>query len=373
MGKRDQQLRKQKERERKVARKKVQLRADRQAAEKKARLEEIQALLDENPYPEKEIEDLLEELEESPYAMERLLRYRWKAALQAGLDPDNLTDELTDTLLDDFEAKRTRMLRENPIEEAHDLMLQALEEEDNAEFDDWKTTLKVQAGLVEEALALDPDNIDALVIRGNQSFNVDGGKNEEGLAMLREAVRKARSALGPEFFEKHRHRIGERIEARPFLRALDSLAMHLDVEGQLEEALPVLREAVEISHEGRSFLRCRLLDACLLLNQNEEARAVTMHSDFADTPIEPWAKALLEFQAGNREAADLSLESALKDCPTFPHLLAAEEQKDNLDLKFTHDQIRLGFSVLNALGRAWKHATEARAWLRTTVENQPPR
>lgn len=182
-------------------------------------------LREENRALRKELGGLAtEDVEESPYQLERFQRYLWIAAAKAGYNPDNLTDSQEEELLDDWESKRERFLDEEPAEEAQELMFEALEEGREADWEDWKITQSVQAALIKDALELDPANVDALTLQAKLAFDQIEDEDVTGFRLLHESVRKAREALGPDFFSKHSERLHSRVEAKPFLRALSALA-----------------------------------------------------------------------------------------------------------------------------------------------------
>jgi hypothetical protein len=367
MGKADRRLRKKKERERKVARKKIRERQERLASGKKAELEAFEEALRENLRAVQGTDAGEEGEAESPLELERFRRYLWKAALKAGYDPDHLAEGREAELLEDWETKRRRLLAEDPVEEAHDIMLEAIEESDMADYDDWKSTLRVQQSLIQEALALDPDNIDALTLQGNHAFDLEEDEDTTGFRLLNEAVRKAREALGPGFFAAYRGRIRSRVEAQPFLRALTSLAEHYDGENRLEEAFPVLGELVGYQDEDEAYFHGRYLDAALCLGRWDEVRRLLALPSMKGGPVRPWAECLVEFSRGGPEQALSLLPAALEAAPWFPHTLRDWDEEEPAGEGYSDRDIDRGRAVGLIIGRAWRKAPGARSWLRESL------
>ncbi len=366
MGKKDKELRKKKARERKVAQRKIRKRQERQRSEKMAELREMsEILLKENQALREKIGDQGPEgVEESPFQIERFQRYLWKAAVKIGYDPDNLTDSQEEELLDDWESKRHRLLDDEPAEEAQEIMFEALEEAGDEDWDDWRSVQRVQAALIQDALELDPDNIDALTLRAKLAFDQIDDDDETGFRLLHESVRKAREALGPDFFRKHGERLHTRVEAKPFLRALSALAEYYDGEHRFEESLPALQELIGYLPADETYFRRMHLDAALCMNRPEEARRVLAIMNIASPDARPWAECLVAFVEGNPSKALDLLNQALAESPYFPLiLLDLDKEEDEADRWTRRDRDR-GREVSLALGRAWRRVQGAREWLR---------
>jgi hypothetical protein len=368
MSKRDRKFRKKKERERKVAKAKIRQREERRVAERNARFEEIRNLLasGDSPAPggsvsRGENEDAPPGSRESEYDAERFNRYMWKAALEAGLDPYDLAGAEERALIEDWEEKREEMLERDPVELAHEIALQALEEAELSD-DDWEGSKRVQLDMAEEALKLDPGNVDAQVIRGRLAFDES---EEEGYDLLREAVRKGREALGPGFLAAHGSRTGTRVEARPFLRALDTLAFHLETDHRFEEAMPHLLELHELGAPRKRWLHRSLLDASLCLGRTDVARRLLRESSDQFGPATPWAWILVDLLEGRPDAAARALPGALKECPGVPHALMDDTLADPARISEpVPEEILAAFPVTGVIGRAWRRVPGARDWLR---------
>jgi tetratricopeptide (TPR) repeat protein len=363
MSKKDKELRKKKARERKVAQRKIRERQERQHAERMAELHEVrEILLGENEALQEETADLGTEMH--PIELERFQRYLWKAAVKAGYDPDHLTDSQENELLVHWQSRRDRLLYEDPVEEAQDIMFAALEEGEDTDGDDWRRIQRIQEALIREALERDPGNIDALTLRAKHAFDQIDDGDATGFRLLRESVRKAREALGPDFFRKYGERLHSRVEAKPFLRALSALAEYYDGEHRFEEAFPALQELIGYLPPDETYFRRMHLDAALCLGRAEEARRALLASPFAGLPVRPWAECLLAFAEGDPSKALEHLDQALAGSPYFPLvLLDLDADEDEADSWTSQDRDR-GRQVSLALGRAWRKVPGAREWLR---------
>lgn len=370
MGKKDKELRKRKTRERKVAKKKVQDRETKRIQDKQAVFEQVRALLKEDREPSRNDEQAGDEEEISPLELERFQRYLWKAALKAGYDPDALTDTQELELIEDWEARREQLLAEDPVEEAQDIMYQALEEANEADFDDWQTSEKAQKALARDALELDPTNIDALTLQAKFAFDHVKDDDVTGFRLLNEAVCKAREALGPDFLQRNRSSLYLRVEAKPFLRALSALAEYYDGELRFAEAHSPLQELIGYLPPVETHFRRMHLAAAFCFGKADEVRQTITKGEFADSLIRPWAECLLAFVEGRDESAIAHLDIALVESPYFPISLLdldeedAEEAEDISSDGSTQTDRDQGKRVDLVLGRAWRNVPGAREWLR---------
>ncbi|MCC6489260.1 MAG: plasmid pRiA4b ORF-3 family protein, partial [Candidatus Hydrogenedentes bacterium] len=152
-------------------------------------------------------------LNEDPFLEERVMRLHNKIAQAYGIEPgDSMHSFVEKMSADDLKHFAETHLAGDRLEAAHEFGLLALTADD---FDE-------KMEFARKALELDPQNVDGRIVMANDmmlSDNVDGG-----IAMVREAMSVAEATLGQKFFLQHRGKLGERVEARPYLRTLLSLA-----------------------------------------------------------------------------------------------------------------------------------------------------
>lgn len=243
-------------------------------------------------------------------------------------------------------------------------MFQALEEGEDADGNDWKNTQRIQEALIQDALDLDPDNIDALTLRAKLAFDQIDDDDMTGFRLLHESIRKARESLGPDYFRMYGEHLHSRVEAKAFLRALSALAEYYDGEHRFEEAFPALQELIGYLPQDETYFRRMHLDAALCLERPEEARRALLAAHSGSSPVWSWAECLLAFVEGNPSKALEHLNHALAHSPYFPLILLDLDEEEEEAFRWTSRDRDRGREVSLALGRAWRKVPGAREWLR---------
>ena len=76
--------------------------------------------------------------------------------------------------------------------------------------------------------------------------------------------------MGKVYFEENAGHIWGLLETRPFMRALEGLALTLRESGQPEEALSIYRELLRLNPGDNQGIRYNLADLLLKLNRDAE-------------------------------------------------------------------------------------------------------
>jgi len=180
--------------------------------------------------------------------------------------------------------------------------------------------------LVKDALELDPDCVDAYVLRGEMAASLP-----ETIAEFRRAVAAGERSLGAEVFEEDRGVFWGLIETRPYMRAMQNLAMSLWSYGEAEEAIRIYQEMLELNPNDNQGVRHLLLNALLLLRRHDEAAELL---ERFDDGMAHWCynKALLLFRLeGRSDSAIEALKIALDRNEHVPEYLLGIEPMPELD------------------------------------------
>ena len=353
MANRDRKLRKEKERKKKIAKKKLRLREERRVAALKEKHAELLAMFGETVRGEDEDDDSDEHETDSKHDDERFARYFRKRAIKLGYDPEAIEPEQEKELISGWEFQRDALLEEDPEEFAQDFAFDAM---DAADDDDWEYA----ESLAKDALATDPRNVDALIILANAAINED---MDEGYRKLREVVSLAHAALGGEIFiNAYKGRLGERVEAKPYLRARDSLASFLGIDGRTQEAITEYSDLMELDADERKSYAKVLLGYHLKMGRVEEARKLLAFRKDKNAPDHLWGRVLMEFLSGNPDEAEKALEIAGPLGKRFVDLLLkADVPNENGDSD--EEDTRRSYHLMAVQGGSWFRHPAALEWL----------
>ncbi len=172
-----------------------------------------------------------------------MLAWHVQKAMDAhGVETDNDREEFIQKVLR-FEISFDNYGPETPKEEAALLSLKALDS-DNDEARE----------LAEEALRIYPDTVDAYVVLARIEDNM-----EKSFFYLNKGLEIGKRQLGADFFEKHKGRFWERIEARPYIRCKSAIFLILYFSGKLSKAIDHAKDIIELDRVDNLDIRRLLL------------------------------------------------------------------------------------------------------------------
>ncbi|RLT43232.1 MAG: hypothetical protein DWI57_04695, partial [Chloroflexi bacterium] len=178
--------------------------------------------------------------------------------------------------------------------------------------------------LIKDALKLDPNCVDAYILQGEMADSLP-----DAIAEFRKAVAAGERSLGAAVFEQDRGHFWGLVETRPYMRAVQNLASSLWNYGEVEEAVELYEELLELNPGDNQGIRYHLLDALLLLRRHDEAYELV---ERFDDGMAHWAYnyALLLFRMeGRSDNAIEALETALEVNEFVPdYLLGFEPMPD---------------------------------------------
>ena len=150
--------------------------------------------------------------------------------------------------------------------------------------------------LARQALALEPDNVDALLFLSRW----DAYSPAERLDYLREAVGAGASQLGPEYFEEHVGHFWGLLETRPYMRAQAELAAAYRDNQQPAIAIELLQELLRLNPNDNQGNRYLLATLYLEQRQYPEARALLDQYLDDDSAFVRFSRLLLDYaEAGD--------------------------------------------------------------------------
>jgi len=215
--------------------------------------------------------------------------------------------------------------------------------------------------LARQALEVCGDCADAYVILAEAA-----SEPQEKMRLYGEGVAAGERALGPERFEERDAPFWGDAKTRPFMRALEGLAMCCVEAGRADEGIAHYQRLLQLNPNDNQGVRYVL--AGLLLEKGDDAAVGRLVRDYQDDagPALAYAAALLRFRAsGDSVASRRALERAVKLNRFVPPLLLGRARiSDSLP-----DSYRLGsreeaVATAHELRDSWKLTPGALEWLR---------
>jgi len=172
--------------------------------------------------------------------------------------------------------------------------------------------------LAEQALKLDPNCVDAMMIRA-QTRTLSP---EEYIEEVRAAVRAGESGLGEARFREDRGRFWGLLETRPYMRARCELAMALTGAGEWRQAAEEFEALLELNPNDNQGVRDYLLGLYLALNELDRAaslchQAASLCHQYEEdgSAVFAWGRVFLLMLRGKRGEALGALEQAFRTNP----------------------------------------------------------
>jgi tetratricopeptide (TPR) repeat protein len=290
---------------------------------------------------------------ESPFLVERLMREaRLKMEDTEFVSEDEFRASLPDLVDDGLQAQRLESLRDNPEELAQEFAFEAYESGDA------ETALE----LVDKALLVDPDCVDALTVRAFLTID-DAG---ELVSALEHAATCGEKRLGEEFFSEFMGDFWPMVEARPYMRTIKQLAEVLWTIGRRFDAVAHYENLLDLDpadHMGNSTL---LLGYYLSMGEVQRSWDLLEEHDDESSAVFAWAWVLLFLLNGDEDGARDALEHALAGNPHVAPLLVGlgpDSEEESLPPYVKVGSEQEAQLCVQILGEAWEHNPMAQMWL----------
>ncbi len=210
------------------------------------------------------------------------------------------------------EPIETDISKLSPERRAQELVYSALEAEDRKKLE-----------LARAALELDPLCTDALLILAQDYEDI-----EEARPLVERAVEAGRKSLPPEYFSDPQYlgRFWSIIETRPFMRALAYEADMFYLLGELERAIDVGYEMLDLNPNDNQGVRYDL--AVWLVTAGQDAEALDLMNSYGNdiSASFPYLRALIAFRAsGDNSRARKLLGKAFDANPYVLDVIREEE------------------------------------------------
>jgi len=185
-------------------------------------------------------------------------------------------------------------------------------------YEAWESTGKKRASLAREALEISEDCTDAYLLLAEELR--DGRKRIE---LYRKAVAAGGRALGKDWETEYKGVCWLALETRPVMRALARLAMELQGEDELAEALTLYRKLMELNPNDNQGIRYQLA-GCLYEAEcgQELEKLLSAHKNDPSAAL-LYTKALHLFREhGPSKPSEKALKDAFKANTNVPIYLS---------------------------------------------------
>jgi len=242
--------------------------------------------------------------------------------------------------------------KRNDEQRAQDLVYDAME------ASTWEQRLR----LVRQALELDPENVDALLMV-EEASGLEAGERIEA---LRGIVAAGAKRLGKNAFKELVPHFWGFIETRPYMRARERLASALHEAGQLDEAAAEYAEMLALNENDNQGVRYVLLAVLLALGRLEDARALMKRykNECAWNVVFAWCRVLERLMSKDEAGAAKALAVARKQNAHMEAFLKGHRKlPKNLPGSYSPGSKEEALCYAGVLLPTWKAHPEPLAWL----------
>ncbi|HQU61156.1 MAG: tetratricopeptide repeat protein [Phaeodactylibacter sp.] len=219
--------------------------------------------------------------------------------------------------------------------------------------------------LVEQALKLDPDCVEAYEFKGDNSLTP-----EEALKWYQEGMDATRRRMGEAAFEAAKGHFWGVHETRPFMRCKQQSAFAHYALGQVEAAIHHLEEMLRLNPNDNQGIRYTLFDWLLIARRYKDA--ARLHRRFAGDMFAGWqyGYAILLFKTkGDTVKARNALEEAIDANPHVIEILTgALEIPDELPDYYSPGDENEAISYIASAHPLYTQDIKISQWIIKTLE-----
>lgn len=216
--------------------------------------------------------------------------------------------------------------------------------------------------LVQQALELDSENVDALLMMADAA----DFKGDERMEVLRGIVAAGAKRLGKMAFQELVPHFWGFHETRPYMRARLRLSEELRTAGRLEEAIQEYDEMLALNENDNQGVRYHLLTSLLVLGRLEAAQALMKrYRDECEwSVVFAWGGVLERLLSGNAAAATKALAAARKQNAHMEvYLKGHHKLPKSLPGSYSPGSKEEALCFAEPLLMAWTRHPDAQAWL----------
>lgn len=181
--------------------------------------------------------------------------------------------------------------------------------------------------LAKQALELDPNNADAYNYLATIENDID-----KAMVMFEKAVKAGEKTLGKKFFEQEKGHFWGMLETRPYMRAKAGLADCLCAKNEIDKAIEIYEEMLELNPGDNQGIRYLLSTLLLSKNDLTSFQKFIENSEEEDCAVWNYNNALYQFKkSGQTVKSNKELVKAYESNEyVIDYLLGIKEMPDKL-------------------------------------------
>lgn len=239
----------------------------------------------------------------------------------------------------------------DPVDEAQNLAYEALEAEDPYEA----------LELAREALQLDPDCVDALMIMAGLTSQSMPDK----IKKVEKIVARVEQKMGKTYFEENKGHFWGLVETRPYMRARSFLVEGLRMIGKTAEAIRQAEGMLELNPNDNQGIRDSLLGMYLETGNLEGAQKLFKKYPSEYFAVFLWGRVLERYLSGDLEGAARIYRKASERNPhVLDYLTGRKRPSFELGDFYSPGDESEAILSLEEIGPAWQKHPEAIEWLK---------
>lgn len=214
--------------------------------------------------------------------------------------------------------------------------------------------------LIKQALGLDPNNADAYNYLASIEKDIDGA-----IKMFEKAIKAGEKTLGKKFFKEEKGYFWGMIETRPFMRAKAGLADCLYAKKEVDKAIEIYEEMLELNPNDNQGIRYLL--STLLLSKNDLAKFQSFieNNEEEDCAVWNYNNALYQFKKSGQSAnSDKELLKAYTSNEyVIDYMLGVKKMPKEQPQYIGRGDENEAISYINGVWTVWDKTEEAFDWL----------
>ena len=214
--------------------------------------------------------------------------------------------------------------------------------------------------LAEQALKLDPDNAEAYNYLASVEKDID-----KAILMFEKAIKAAEKTLGKRFFKEEKGHFWGLIETRPYMRAKAGLADCLYAKKEVDKAIEIYEEMLELNPYDNQGIRYLL--STLLLSKNDliKFQQFVENNEEEDCAVWNYNYALFQFKKnGLTTKSNKELLKAYKSNKyVIDYMLGIKKMPDKLPQYIRIGDENEAISYVNEAWSIWDKTPGALDWL----------
>ncbi len=187
---------------------------------------------------------------------------------------------------------------------------------------------------------------------------------EEAMEYFFKAIEAGKKNLGKDF-DKFKGQFWGFHETRPFMRAMAGLASEYSYNNQIQDAVNIWKEMLELNPNDNQGVRYELLSSLLVMKKYKEAEKLI--NLYKDDPSAEWlySKAYLYFSLKSKKTMAIkALVKAMKMNPYVPlYLFGLKEMPDEMPEYISIGDEREAISYVNSAFSLWVKNKKALVWV----------